>query len=188
MEEFILSRFGMEMGGTIIADIGKRRLALERFCMGKSASQENTMKTAILPRIALYQSLQEIMPAREAYDVTWTYTRTVVCPPKNRQYLKMERIPGFYHLFKRIFLFSMSHSENWRTKPGPPSRDGFGFTIHKCLWYDTCAECGCPELCKIFCDSDWENFRGLSKIQFKRTESLGTGGELCDFHFEKKHK
>lgn len=55
--------------------------------------------------------------------------------------------------------------------------------MKKCLWHTACAENGCEELCPLFCDVDDITYGGLKKIGFKRTKTLGYGGNCCDFHF-----
>lgn len=59
-------------------------------------------------------------------------------------------------------------------------------TVKKCLWHTACVENGCEELCPLFCDVDDITYGGLKKIGFKRTKTLGYGGDRCDFHFYKK--
>ena len=39
------------------------------------------------------------------------------------------------------------------------------------------------ELTTVFCESDFATYGNLSKIAFRRTETLGTGGSKCDFKF-----
>ena len=62
----------------------------------------------------------------------------------------------------------------------------FDLTIHQCLWHDTCVSCGCPEVCRFFCECDNYAFGDLKKVGFRRTQTLGTGGDCCNFHFYKK--
>lgn len=45
---------------------------------------------------------------------------------------------------------------------------------------------GCPEACRFFCECDNYAFGDLKKVGFRRTQTLGTGGDCCDFHFYKK--
>lgn len=58
--------------------------------------------------------------------------------------------------------------------------------ITDCLWHNACVEAGCPELCKYFCKVDDITYGGLNKIGFTRTQTLGMGGEKCDFCFYRK--
>ena len=52
----------------------------------------------------------------------------------------------------------------------------------KCPYHDTCAEYGCPELCRCFCDSDDISYTGLHPtLIWERTMTLGRGNDRCDF-------
>ena len=58
----------------------------------------------------------------------------------------------------------------------------------KCPYHDTCAEYGCPELCRCFCDSDDVSYTGLHpKLIWERSMTLGRGNDRCDFLHE-NHK
>ena len=38
----------------------------------------------------------------------------------------------------------------------------------------------------LFCEVDNATYGGLRKLGFARTQTLGYGGDCCDFHFFKK--
>lgn len=61
------------------------------------------------------------------------------------------------------------------------TKDICQFNILKCPYVKYCAELGCPELAHIFCNNDIYAYGSLEGIQFLRTQTLGTGGEKCDF-------
>lgn len=44
------------------------------------------------------------------------------------------------------------------------------------------------ELAPLFCESDFATYGNLSGITFTRTETLGTGGQKCDFRFFRTDK
>ena len=44
------------------------------------------------------------------------------------------------------------------------------------------------KLTSIFCESDFTTYGNLSGIVFERTQTLGTGGNLCDFKFSRIEK
>lgn len=52
----------------------------------------------------------------------------------------------------------------------------------KCPYFDTCRQYRCAELCDCFCDSDDISYSNLHKnLLWKRTKTLGKGGDCCDF-------
>ena len=97
----------------------------------------------------------------------------------------MEAVPGFYAIYSRIFLNVMRKSDLWESTQRR-EKNFFDVTIQKCLWHTACAENGCPELRRLFCDSDNVAYGGLKKLGFARTKTLGCGDDCCDFHFFRK--
>ncbi len=59
--------------------------------------------------------------------------------------------------------------------------------IIRCPYVNTCKQLGCPEIAHYFCDSDDIIYGNLHKrILWKRTQTLGRGDSVCDFHVEIK--
>ena len=44
----------------------------------------------------------------------------------------------------------------------------------------------CPEVAVLFCKVDHVMFDNLKHIRFERSQTLGEGGSLCDFHYIKQ--
>ena len=95
-----------------------------------------------------------------------------------KTFLRLMRIPGLYKKVPDIFatqtpkFFGISagfEANEIRTTGG--------------VWrIDECVRCGCPELCRCFCDSDDITYDGLHpKLIWQRTMTLGRGGDRCDF-------
>ena len=185
IDEYLIKHYGTEKGVLIYGKCKDIYESYNKFCIGESKARQKTMKTKILPRIALYQALMIFETKQKAYNMVWDYTKNYICANTRRKYSRLESIPLFFTLYRKIFLHIVSSSDKWETKVTKRESKKFGFEIHKCLWHDTCVRCGCPELCKIFCDSDWENFKDMNKTSFTRSQTIGTGGSLCDFLFEK---
>lgn len=150
---------------------------------GKSPSQMKELEQTILPRVALYKALTESTLSHErAPELMRAYMMDVVAAEKHASTAKMEAIPGFFGIYKRVFLHVMRASDLWESTQAH-GRDFFDASITRCLWHDACVENGCSELCPLFCDVDDVNYGGLSKMGFSRTKTLGYGGDCCDFHF-----
>ncbi len=155
---------------------------------GKSKAQAETLAETILPRVALYKALAESDLSNEcAHDLMRAYMVDVVAAKKHASTAKMEIVPGFFALYKRVFLHIMRTSDLWESTQ-TSGDDFFDASITKCLWHDACVENGCPELCPLFCDVDDVNYGSLRKMGFSRTKTLGYGGDCCDFHFFKRGK
>ena len=108
-----------------------------------------------------------------------------VAAEKRSSMEKMECVPGFYAIYSSVFLRIMRTADLWESEQSC-GKGSFDVTIKKCLWHTACAENGCAELCRLFCDADNVTYGGLKKIGFARTKTLGYGGDCCDFHFFKK--
>ncbi len=183
---FLQAEFGPEAARGLLAKQEERLRFLIENTKNKSENQMKTMEQTLLPRIALYQVLQqEGYTQAEAYACMRRYMMDRVAAKKHASTAKMEAVPGFYALYSRIFLRFMRTTdlqESVQTR----GKDGFDVTISRCLWHTACVENGCAELCRLFCDVDDVNYGGLRKIGFSRTKTLGYGGDCCDFHFYKK--
>ncbi|GLB30126.1 hypothetical protein LAD12857_20490 [Lacrimispora amygdalina] len=82
---------------------------------------------------------------------------------------------------------SYAKSGIWKVYLKKDNSKEFIFDIQKCLWYDFCCFYHCPELCRIFCRSDYIMYQGIeNKIRFTRSKTLGEGGDCCNFLFLKK--
>ena len=145
-----------------------------------------TLTQTILPRIALYKVfLKEELSKETSYEYIRKYMLDKIAAPKHAQIKKMEKVPGFYFLYSKIFLKIMRKTDLQENKQ-KCGKDYFDVTITKCLWHTACVENGCAHLCRLFCDVDDVTYGGLNKMGFSRTKTLGYGGDCCDFHFFKK--
>ena len=113
------------------------------------------------------------------------YVREVQGPASHDRYTGLEWVPRFFSVFRWAFRKTTSSSDAWGSTFEEQPEE-FDLTIHQCLWHDTCVSCGCPEVCRFFCECDNYAFGDLKKVGFRRTQTLGTGGDCCDFHFYKK--
>ena len=109
----------------------------------------------------------------------------VVGTKKHKSTKNMEIFPGFYKIYSRTFLKIMRTTDLQKSTQ-KEGKDFYDITITDCLWYNACKEFGCPELCPAFCDVDDITYGNLRKLGFTRTQTLGKGGDCCDFHFYRK--
>ena len=153
---------------------------------GKSRNQLKTLTQTILPRIALYQALKDQQLKQQVvFDIMRKYMLDVVAASKHASTSKMEKFPGFFYIYRNVFLKIM-RTTDLQESTQEKGKDYYNITITRCLWHEACVEHGCPELCPLFCDVDDVTYGGLKKIGFTRTKTLGYGGDCCDFHFYKK--
>ena len=152
----------------------------------KTKNQLKTLKNTILPRIALYKALNNYgFSMEDSNNHMKNYMLNYIAKSKHNSMVKMEKVPGFYSLYSKIFLKIMRKTDLQQSKQKHNAKS-LDVTITKCLWHQACVENECPELCRLFCDVDNITYGELNKIGFTRTQTLGYGGDCCDFHFFKK--
>lgn len=152
----------------------------------KTKNQLKTLKNTILPRIALYKALNNYgFSMEDSNNHMKNYMLNYIAKSKHNSMVKMEKVPGFYSLYSKIFLKIMRKTDLQQSKQKHDAKS-FDVTITKCLWHQACVENEFPELCRLFCDVDNITYGELNKIGFTRTQTLGYGGDCCDFHFFKK--
>lgn len=186
IQAFLNEEFGEQKGAALFAKQEELLTSLIANTQGKSKNQMKTLSQTILPRIALYQALlQEELEKETVYTCMRKYMLEKVAAKKHASTKKMEKVPGFFSIYKAVFLKIMKKTDLQESTQAK-AKGSFDVTIHKCLWHTACVENGCPELCRLFCDVDDVTYGDLKKIGFSRTKTLGYGGDCCDFHFFKK--
>lgn len=186
IKAFLAESFGNDRGGKLFEMQDKALGEIIGNTKGKTENQMKTLIQTILPRIALYKSLQaEGLSEDDVYKYMRKYMLEIVAAKKHSSTAKMEIVPGFYAIYSKVFLKIMQTTD-LQESVQEHGKDYFNVTITKCLWHTACVENGCEELCRLFCDVDDVTYGGLKKIGFTRTKTLGYGGDCCDFHMFRK--
>ncbi len=181
-----MQEFGETKGNELFVQQEKTLDGIIRQTTGKTENQMKTLVQTILPRIALYQALNDSDLSADAVTSSMRkYMLDVVAAKKHASTASMEVFPCFYTIYSKVFLKIM-RTTDLQVSTQQCGKNCYDITITKCLWHTACVENGCPELCKLFCDVDDVTYGGLKKIGFFRTKTLGYGGDCCDFHFFKK--
>lgn len=186
IKAFLAESFGNDRGEKLFEMQDKALGDIIGNTKGKTENQMKTLIQTILPRIALYKSLQaEGLSEDDVYKYMRKYMLEIVAAKKHSSTAKMEIVPGFYAIYSKVFLKIMQTTD-LQESVQEHGKDHFNVTITKCLWHTACVENGCEELCRLFCDVDDVTYGGLKKIGFTRTKTLGYGGDWCDFHMFRK--
>lgn len=186
IKAFFAESFGNDRGEKLFEMQDKALWDIIGNTKGKTENQMKTLIQTILPRIALYKSLQaEGLSEDDVYKYMRKYMLEIVAAKKHSSTAKMEIVPGFYAIYSKVFLKIMQTTD-LQESVQEHGKDHFNVTITKCLWHTACVENGCEELCRLFCDVDDVTYGGLKKIGFTRTKTLGYGGDCCDFHMFRK--
>lgn len=186
IKRFLIEEFEEEKGLSLYHNQTIKLNSLIENIHDKTKNQRKTLINTILPRIALYKMLEESdIDEAASYEYVRKYMTNFVASKKHSSMVKMEKVPGFYALYRNIFLKIMRKTDLQKSNQ-EKGKNYFNVTITKCLWHTACVENGCPNLCQLFCDVDDITYGGLKKIGFSRTKTLGYGGDCCDFHMFKK--
>lgn len=185
IKNYLISELGEEKANELFTKQEKVLKEIISNIKDKSKNQRETLINTILPRIALYKALKEELQEEKVYEYMQKYMIDVVAKEKHESTAKMEKIPGFYRIYSKIFLRVVKKTDLWESTQ-EHGKNYFNVTMHKCLWHTACKENGCEELCRLFCDVDNITYGNLKKLGFSRTKTLGYGNDCCDFHFYKK--
>ena len=134
-------------------------------------------------KAALYLTIRKYYPLN-AYD--WIDLSTKSQGAKTSKSINhslknplMKRI--FLRVMKKMAAFVFGEKAGFKFKWVSFSNNEAKFDILDCPYCLYMSELGCPELTKIFCDSDVYAYGNLKDFVFERTQTLGTGGNKCDF-------
>lgn len=186
IKAFLNEEFGEKRGNDLFNKQEAMLNELIKNTQNKSKNQMKTLIQTILPRIAMYKILsKEEVSEDEVYQYMRKYMIDKIAAKKHASTAKMEKVPGFYSIYSKVFLKIM-RTTDLQESVQKHGKDYFDVTIKKCLWNTACVENDCEKLCRLFCDVDDVTYGGLKKIGFSRTKTLGYGGDCCDFHFYKK--
>ncbi len=187
----IRKEFGEEQGGKIFRDADRiyRKLLQKSDDRGSEAVRDH-LKNRLLPPLAYYQALTAAGTDREnALEYVRKETRKTAELKKDRL-KKLARMPFSYEIYRmgvKRYMKNNFPQEGWETEWVFCDRHQIVFNLHRCLYADVTAACGCPELCCVYCENDDIAFSGLMpKIQFRRSGTLAGGASCCDFHFIRK--
>jgi hypothetical protein len=74
--------------------------------------------------------------------------------------------------------------QGWDIRLVEDSDRAFAFTVHRCFYRDVCAAYGASELTALFCAKDDRAYAALPpSIVWERKDTLGRGGDRCDFRW-----
>ena len=150
-----------------------------------SPTQFKTAQTGILPRLAWYLALTEHGASSEE-ALKWIWEELVGSVGAKKRFASFcGRVPGGFSLFRKIF-YQALQSDLWDNQFY--QNDGWGLCFHttRCLYKELADYYHCPEVAVLFCKVDHVMFDNLKHIRFERSQTLGEGGSLCDFHYYKQ--
>ena len=185
--EFLISKFGESRGSDLADQAEKRYKKLLKEADPMSKQEKKVFEGMLLGRICMYQILRESgLSQEEALKIMEEHMVILGAEPLKKKYASMDKLPCAYSLFKFGFTHIVPSSDLWEADIDTSEKDAFSVTMHRCFWNDTYRKYGCPEVCQFACACDDITYGDLKHIAYHRTQTLGTGGNFCDFTFRKK--
>lgn len=97
----------------------------------KTKNQTTTLIQTILPRIALYKTLQKDESTKEqSYEYMRKYMIEKIAASKYKSTAKMEKVPVFYSIYSKVFLKIMRTTDLQESTQNH-TKDTFDVTIKK---------------------------------------------------------
>ncbi len=163
----------------------KRLSELRSEHAGASKERLRHLESQIIPSIAIYETLQTVMPKDEALNAVHGYVEERAYRLK-KTFLRLMRIPGLYKKVPGIFAKQtpkfFGNSAGFEANEIRTTGGVWRIDMTRCPYHDECVRYGCPELCRCFCDSDDITYDGLHpNLVWHRTKTLGRGDDHCDF-------
>ena len=163
----------------------KRLSELRSEHAGASKERLRHLESQIIPGIAIYETLQTVMPKDEALNAVHGYVEERAYRLK-KTFLRLMRIPGLYKKVPGIFAKQtpkfFGNSAGFEANETRTTGGVWRIDMTRCPYHDECVRYGCPELCRCFCDSDDITYDGLHpNLVWHRTKTLGRGDDHCDF-------
>lgn len=142
----------------------------------------------IFPRMAMYRALQKSFPTEAMNIIEQTVKKNTTLVGKILHFLTA--IPFMKTVFMKVFakmtIEKFGQTAGFKQNLYIANNDELKFDILDCPYCRYCEKCQCKELTHTFCDSDLYCYGNLSGISFTRSQTLGTGGNCCDFHLKKE--
>lgn len=142
---------------------------------------------SIFPAIAVYKTVAAKYPDKAMMILE--NGAAAISKAAGEKYAKLLKIPGIKMIFLNIF------SKGVKKGFGPDagfahefivnSDKALAFNVTKCPYQHYCKKYECQEIVPVFCKNDEYAYGNLPHIRFIRTQTLGNGGECCDFRFER---
>lgn len=144
----------------------------------------------ILPTIAIDEALQKHgKTPEEAFELISTHMWAALTPDTFR---KMSKLPFFLGVMRKIIPlgFKYGSGKGWKYVWHPEDpKEYYHFKTLECLYQYEFGKRGLLErFGPMFCRSDIINYGNLHNIDFRRTQTLCQGGQMCDFCFVRHRK
>ena len=184
----LMKLYGKKQTEVIIQFANEYYLELTSLCQNASKGEWIHLENTILHVTSFYKALLQV-----DRENALNHTRKILidlCETGGQVLDTFLKIPGMTSIFMMILpkmatkMFGQECGFDYEHLQITKSSIQMDMTVCPYLKYARLFDI--LELMPIFCESDFATYGKLSKISFIRNETLGTGGNKCDFKFIKK--
>lgn len=186
----LIKIYGKEKTVIIVELAQKHYQECLALCKDASKGERTHLEDTILPTTAVYKALLEV----DSEDALKNTNDIIInlCEMGGSILNNMLKIPGMTAVFMKLLpkmalkLFGRECGFDYINFEA--SGDMMQMDMTMCPYVKYAKRFQVDELMPVFCNSDFATYGNLSKISFRRTETLGTGGSMCDFKFVRTDK
>jgi hypothetical protein len=158
---------------------------IQQVPLGTSSDGQKILKGRVYPGLAVYRSLLEIVGDQETVleQMEPLFKASFVnnlLPGIRLLNLLPEPFPIVRHVMRKM---AFEPDGVYEQELVVDNRDTFAFNTHKCIIHQTLLSHDAGELTQLFCSTDDWLAAALSKVRWERTQTLGRGGDYCDFRW-----
>lgn len=143
---------------------------------------------AIFNTAAIYLALKEVAAENAAELIKGGMA--VSAKKKAKSFQRICRLPLGKTLFMKVFAFGVKtvfgDKAGFKQNIHTADRKMIRFDVLKCPYVKYLTALGCADIAHLFCENDIYCYGNLDGIAFERTQTLGTGGEKCDFYLHRQ--
>lgn len=186
----LIKLYGKEKSNVIIELSQKYYQECLELCKDASKGEFMHLENTILPTTAVYKALLEV-----DNENAFKNTKAIIidlCEKGAKVLNGILKLPSMKSIFMKIMpkmatkMFGRECGFDYENFEANTSLLQMDMTM--CPYVKYAKRFKVEELTTIFCESDFATYGNLSGIAFKRTQTLGTGGNKCDFKFIRINK
>jgi hypothetical protein len=156
----------------------------------KSKELKNHLEGSILPVLSLYLGLKSIGLSQESAIKETQRLFFLTLKKIRQQQLFLGKLPFAYSIYRAMIRPVMKigfPDEGFQTDWIETSKLQLAFNMTGCFYLNILTEFSSPELTQVFCNADDYIYTDVSPhIGWERTQTMGRGGDFCDFRFVRK--
>jgi hypothetical protein len=153
----------------------------------KPAALDKHLVGNIFPWLAFYEEVLAIGQSQEYTIELVKKGLAIQMRVRRKQFEFIGRFPFFYTMIQKMTPALMKRgfpSPGFEIKWLEVSKRQVAFNMCNCFYLDTLRKYGAPELITAFCWADDYMYDDVSPhMHWNRTQTMGSGGEYCDFRF-----